>query len=131
MRPQAIESWHKVMESGDVSTLPDLLHEDAIFHSPVVHTPQTGKAKVMVYLSAAATLFDDTQFTYTREIFGDDHAVLEFTSLLDGVEINGVDIVAWDENDQITDFKVMVRPVKAVNKLWEKMGQMLELQKSA
>jgi hypothetical protein len=114
-----------------VSTLPDLLHEDAIFHSPVVHTPQMGKAKVMMYLSAAATVFDDTQFTYTREIIGDDQAMLEFTSVVDGVEINGVDIVAWDENDQITDFKVMVRPVKAVNKLWEKMGEMLELQKSA
>jgi hypothetical protein len=86
---------------------------------------------VITYLSAAATVFDDTQFTYTREIIGDDLAILEFTSVVDGVEINGVDIVAWDENDQITDFKVMVRPVKAVNKLWEKMGEMLELQKSA
>jgi hypothetical protein len=90
-----------------------------------------GKAKVMMYLSAAAIVFDDTQFTYTREIISDDHAMLEFTSVVDGVEINGVDIIAWDENDQITDFKVMVRPVKAVNKLWEKMGEMLELQKSA
>ena len=64
MRPHAIESWHKVMVSGDVSALPKLLHDDAVFHSPVVHTPQMGKAKVMMYLSAAATVFDDTQFTY-------------------------------------------------------------------
>ena len=63
MRPHAIESWHKVMVSGDVSALPELLHDDAVFHSPVVHTPQMGKAKVMMYLSAAATVFDDTQFT--------------------------------------------------------------------
>ena len=131
MRPHAIEDWHKVMVSGDVSTLPELLHEDAVFHSPVVHTPQTGKAKVMMYLSAAATVFDDAQFTYTREIIGQDHAMLEFTSVVEGVEINGVDIITWDENGKITDFKVMVRPVKAVNKLWEKMGEMLELQKSA
>ncbi len=131
MRPHAIESWHKVMVSGDVSTLPELLHDDAVFHSPVVHTPQMGKAKVMMYLSAAATVFDDTQFIYTREIIGRDHAMLEFTSVVEGIEINGVDIITWDENGKITDFKVMVRPVKAVNKLWEKMGEMLELQKSA
>ena len=131
MRPQVIENWHKVMVSGDVSTLPDLLHEDAIFHSPVVHTPQMGKAKVMMYLTAATSVFDDTQFTYTREIFGDGQAMLEFTSVVDGIEINGVDIITWDEGGKITDFKVMVRPVKAVNKLWEKMGEMLELQKSA
>ena len=131
MRPQAIESWHKVMVSGDVSALPKLLHDDAVFHSPVVHTPQMGKAKVMMYLSAAATVFDDTQFAYTREIISQDHAMLEFTSVVEGIEINGVDIITWDENGKITDFKVMVRPVKAVNKLWEKMGEMLELQKSA
>ena len=131
MPPQVIENWHKVMVSGDVSTLPDLLHEDAIFHSPVVHTPQMGKAKVMMYLSAAATVFDDTQCSYMREIIGQDRAMLEFTSVVEGIEINGVDIITWDENGKITDFKVMVRPVKAVNKLWEKMGEMLELQKSA
>ena len=131
MRPHAIESWHKVMVSGDVSTLPELLHEDAVFHSPVVHTPQMGKAKVMMYLSAAATVFDDTQFTYAREIIGQEQAMLEFTSVVEGIEINGVDIITWDENGKITDFKVMVRPVKAVNKLWEKMGEILELQKSA
>ena len=119
------------MQSGDVSTLPDILHEEVIFHSPVVHTPQMGKTKATMYLTAAASLFDDKQFTYTREIFGDSQAMLEFTSVIDTIEINGVDIVSWDENDQITDFKVMVRPVKAVNKLWEKMGEMLELQKSA
>ncbi len=131
MRPHAIESWHKVMVSGDVSALPELLHDDAVFHSPVVHTPQMGKAKVMMYLSAAATVFDDTQFTYTREIISQDHAMLEFTSVVEGIDVNGVDIITWDENGKITDFKVMVRPVKAVNKLWEKMGEMLELQKSA
>ena len=131
MRPRAIESWHHVMHTGDVSTLPEILHDDAIFHSPVVHTPQIGKAKVMMYLTAATSVFDDTQFTYTREIFGDGQAMLEFSSVVDGIEVNGVDIVSWDADDQITDFKVMVRPVKAVNKLWEKMGEMLELQKSA
>ncbi len=131
MRPLAVENWHHVMRSGNVSTLTDILHEDATFHSPVVHTPQMGKTKAMMYLTAAASLFDGTQFTYTREIFGDGQAMLEFTSVVDGIEINGVDIVSWDENDQITDFKVMVRPVKAVNKLWDKMGEMLEKQKSA
>ena len=131
MGSQAIENWHQVMRTGNVSTLPHILHDEVIFHSPVVHTPQIGKAKVIMYLSAATCVFEDTGFTYTREIFGDDQAMLEFTSVLDGVEVNGVDIVSWDKNDLITEFKVMVRPVKAVNIIWEKMGEMLELQKSA
>ena len=131
MGSRAIENWHQVMRTGNVSTLPHILHDEVIFHSPVVHTPQIGKAKVIMYLSAATCVFEDTGFTYTREIFGDDQAMLEFTSVLDGVEVNGVDILSWDENDLITEFKVMVRPVKAVNIIWEKMGEMLELQKSA
>ena len=131
MGSRAIENWHQVMRTGNVSTLPHILHDEVIFHSPVVHTPQIGKAKVIMYLSAATCVFEDTGFTYTREISGDGQAMLEFTSVLDGVEINGVDIVSWDKNDLITDFKVMVRPVKAVNIIWEKMGEMLELQKSA
>ena len=131
MGSRAIENWHQVMHTGNVSTLPHILHDEVIFHSPVVHTPQIGKAKVIMYLSAATCVFEDTGFTYTREISGDGQAMLEFTSVLDGVEINGVDIVSWDKNDLITDFKVMVRPVKAVNIIWEKMGEMLELQKSA
>ena len=131
MGSRAIENWHQVMRTGNVSTLPHILHDEVIFHSPVVHTPQIGKAKVIMYLSAATCVFEDTGFTYTREIFGDGQAMLEFTSVLDGVEVNGVDIVSWDKNDLITDFKVMVRPVKAVNIIWEKMGEMLELQKSA
>ena len=131
MGSRAIENWHQVMRTGNVSTLPHILHDEVIFHSPVVHTPQIGKAKVIMYLSAATCVFEDTGFTYTREISGDGQAMLEFTSVLDGVEINGVDIVSWDKNDLITDFKVMVRPVKAVNIIWEKMGKMLELQKSA
>ena len=131
MGSRAIENWHQVMRTGNVSTLPHILHDEVIFHSPVVHTPQIGKSKVIMYLSAATCVFEDTGFTYTREISGDGQAMLEFTSVLDGVEINGVDIVSWDKNDLITDFKVMVRPVKAVNIIWEKMGEMLELQKSA
>ena len=130
MRPHAIESWHKVMVTGEVSALPELLHDDAVFHSLVVHTPQMGKAKVMMYLSAAATVFDDTQFTYTREIIGQDHAMLEFTSVVEGIEINGVDIITWDENGKITDFKVMVRPLKAVNKLHQLMAGMLKSMQS-
>ena len=131
MGSRAIENWHQVMRTGNVSTLPLILHDEVIFHSPVVRTPQIGKAKVIMYLSAATCVFEGTGFTYTREISGDGQAMLEFTSVLEGVEINGVDIVSWDKNDLITDFKVMVRPVKAVNIIWEKMGEMLESQKSA
>ena len=131
MKPAAIEKWHAMMLTNNMSELPDLLHNDAIFHSPVVHSPQMGKSKVLGYLQAAGVVFEGTNFTYTREIIGDGQAMLEFTSELDGVHVNGVDIISWDENDQSTEFKVLVRPVKAVNKLWERMGEMLEMQKSA
>ena len=105
--------------------LDDLLADDCVFFSPVVHTPQEGKARTRLYLAAAIAVFGDS-FNYVRELVGDHQAVLEFTAEHDGILINGVDIIDWNPQGQITRFKVMVRPLKAVNLLHEQMRAMLE-----
>lgn len=122
-------AWHAYMASGgDPQALRDLLAEDAVFHSPVVHTPQQGRDKVFAYLHAASHVLGGDHFRYLREIVDSNQAVLEFQSELDGIQINGVDIIRWNDAGQIEDFKVMVRPLKAINKVWEKMGAMLAAQ---
>ena len=119
--------WHAVMEGGSKpDDLSAILADDCVFHSPVVHTPQKGKHKVMGYLIAAGATFSNTGFHYVREIVDGPHMMLEFTADLDGVFLNGVDIITFNEDGLITDFKVMVRPLKAVNKIWEMMAGNLE-----
>lgn len=112
--------WHAYMESGgDPALLGDLIADAAVFHSPVVHTPQAGKAVVTSYLVAAAHVLGNDSFHYVRELVDGDEMMLEFVTELDGITINGVDIIRWNADGQITDFKVMVRPLKAINKVWE------------
>jgi len=125
MKQPAIESWHRLIEERNVAGLDDILADDAVFHSPVAHTPQKGKQLTKLYLSAAIMVLGGADFTYVREVIGDSDAVLEFTAELNGVHINGVDIVHWDAEGKIDDFKVMVRPLKAVNMLHALMKQML------
>ncbi|MCB2087768.1 MAG: nuclear transport factor 2 family protein [Sphingomonadaceae bacterium] len=122
-----LKKWHKVMEGGNApAALAAIIAEDAAFHSPVVHTPQQGRALVVAYLAAAGQVFADSQFTYQREIVDGNQAMLEFTAEIDGVHINGVDIIQFDDGGMIKDFKVMVRPLKAVNKLWKMMAAQLQ-----
>jgi len=121
-----IAAWHDYMHGGsDPEKLKAMLADDAVFHSPVVHTPQEGKAKVFAYLHAASHVLGNDSFHYVREIVDGDTAVLEFALVLDGIQVNGVDMVRWNADGKIEDFKVMVRPLKAINKVWEKMGEML------
>ena len=122
-----IARWHAYMTGGsDPALLAEMLAEDAVFHSPVVHTPQAGKAKVMAYLGAAAVVLGNDSFRYVREIVGTHDAVLEFETTIDGIVINGVDLIRWNDQDQITDFKVMVRPLKAINLLHQLMAAQLQ-----
>lgn len=124
-----IKAWHAYMNGGaDSEALKALLAADAVFHSPVVHTPQQGRDKVFAYLFAASHVLGGEHFRYMREIVDGDQAMLEFSSELDGIQINGVDIIRWNSSGQITDFKVMVRPLKAINKVWGKMAEMLAQQ---
>ncbi|MEH6791036.1 nuclear transport factor 2 family protein [Parasphingorhabdus sp.] len=126
-----LKAWHRHMEHKSPSGLSDQLADDAVFHSPVVHTPQAGKPIVMAYLSAADVVLNNDSFHYVREIVDDEAnmAMLEFALELDGVHVNGVDIISWNADGKIQDFKVMVRPLKAINKVWEEMGKMLETMK--
>lgn len=118
--------WHAYMDQGsDPALLADLLAEDAVFHSPVVHTPQAGKAVVMAYLLAAAEVLGNDSFRYVRELVDGDEVMLEFVTEIDGIAINGVDIMRFNADGTIADFKVMVRPLKAINKVWEMMGAQL------
>ena len=124
-----LERWHHVMKEGDMETLYDLLHPDCVFISPVVHTPQEGREITYAYLRAANKALSE-DFQYVREVVQDNYAVLEFTVKVDGIFVNGVDIITF-EGDQIVELKVMVRPLKAVNAVWKQMGQMLEQLKAA
>ena len=129
---KGLQNWHRVLEGGNrPDELAAIIREDAVFHSPVVHTPQQGRALVVAYLAAAGVVLNTDKFRYVREFSGGDNALLEFVTELDGIHINGVDIITFDDDGMITDFKVMVRPLKAINKVWEMMGAQLERAKAA
>ena len=100
MTPPAIAQWINFIESGHTEGLDDLLAEDAVFYSPAVFTPQEGRAKVAAYLHAAELLFHDTDFQYVGRWFDARSAVLEFTANLDGLYVNGVDIIHWNDEDK-------------------------------
>jgi hypothetical protein len=123
--PHAVAQWHAIAAARDARALPGLLADDCVFHSPVVHTPQAGRARVAGYLAAALTVLGTADFRYVREIVGARDAVLEFTTVLDGIEINGVDLIRWNDAGLIVDFKVMIRPLKAINLVHERMAAML------
>lgn len=126
-----LAKWHAYMDAGgDPGLLSDLLAEDAVFHSPVVHTPQKGKTIVMAYLVAASHVLGNNSFHYVRELVDGDEVMLEFVTELDGISINGVDIIRFNPQGKISDFKVMVRPLKAINKVWEMMGAQLQAAKA-
>ncbi|MCC2601392.1 nuclear transport factor 2 family protein [Sphingopyxis sp. FBM22] len=118
-------------QGSDPAALKAMLAEDAVFHSPVVHSPQIGKDKVFAYLFAASHVLGGDDFRYVRELVDGQQAMLEFSCKVDDIHINGVDIIRWNDDGLIDDFKVMVRPLKAINKVWEKMAAMLASQTQA
>lgn len=126
MMPFPIQRWHALLEARDTQALGELLADDAIFESPVVHTPQVGKAITQTYLIAAMVVLNNDTFKYLNEWYGETSAVLEFHCTCDGIVINGVDIIEWNAEGKISRFKVMVRPLKAINALHAMMGKMLQ-----
>ncbi|MCK0129749.1 nuclear transport factor 2 family protein [Erythrobacter sp. F6033] len=127
----ALSRWHEVAKNGSKpDELAAIMREDAVFHSPVVHTPQKGRPIVVAYLSAASQTLGNGSFRYVREVVGKDTVVLEFTTEMEGIAVNGVDMIEFDDDGLIKDFKVMIRPLKAVNKVWDMMAAELERQKS-
>lgn len=126
MTDSALETWHRLVRTQDLSGLNALLAEDAVFHSPVVHTPQRGRKLASWYLSAAFKVFFNPTFRYVRQIVGPSDAMLEFETEIDGILVNGIDLIKWNESGQIVDFKVMLRPLKAINLIHQRMAAMLE-----
>ena len=136
----AIEKWHDIMKNPGQNIsekLDDLLHDDVIFYSPVVFTPQKGKEITKLYLSAAGGVFSsnkdkeqskpkESKFRYTKELIHDNHACLEFETEINGIYVNGIDLITWNDENKITEFKVLVRPLQAVNTLHQMMGEMLD-----
>jgi SnoaL-like domain len=125
MKSDPIKTWHRIVDERDVQGLDALLADEAVFHSPVVHTPQVGKPITKKYLTAAFHVFFNDSFRYVRELQGDRDAVLEFEVKLDGITVNGVDMIKWNDAGKITEFKVMLRPLKAVNLIHQKMAEIL------
>lgn len=122
--------WHRVLEAGSrPDDLAAMIHDDAVFHSPVVHTPQIGKSLVVAYLAAAGQTLGNPSFRYVRELVDGDNALLEFETEMEGIHVNGIDLITFDGEGMIKDFKVMVRPLKAVNKVWEMMAAQLRQMK--
>jgi len=117
-----IQIWYRLAKDRDVQGLDALLADDVVFYSPVVHTPQVGKAIAKKYLAAAFAVFFNESFRYVRELSDDRNAFLEFEVDLDSITINGVDMVKWNDAGKITEFKVMLRPLKAVNLIHQKMA---------
>jgi len=126
MIENTIEAWHKVVEAKDAAGLDNILAENVVFHSPVVHTPQEGKSITKLYLTAALHVLNNDTFKYLREVISGNNAVLEFSTVIEGITVNGVDMISWGADGRITDFKVMVRPLKAINLVHRMMGEMLQ-----
>lgn len=143
MIEQTVADWHRYLRGQLPGGLDALLHDDVVFHSPIVYTPQRGKAITTRYLQAAGqTLPGDPPaaaggserpgdatsggFRYTKEVLAGNHAVLEFETTVEGKYVNGVDIITCDDDGRIVEFRVMIRPLQAVNLVHRQMAAMLE-----
>jgi hypothetical protein len=129
--PNPAEIWHTVAMSKDYDSIAAILHDDCVFESPVVHTPQLGKDITAKYLTAAGHTLGNSEFRYVGEWHRENSSILEFETTIDGIKINGIDMISCDNEGLITHFKVMVRPLKAVNMLHQKMGEMLQAMSAA
>jgi hypothetical protein len=121
-----LDTWHRMVRSNDATGLPALVAEDVVFWSPVVHAAQRGRQLTVMYLSAAFQVFFNPTFRYVREIVGPSDAMLEFETEIDGVLVNGVDLIKWNDAGLITEFKVMIRPLKGIDVIHRKMAAMLQ-----
>jgi hypothetical protein len=125
MAMAGLDQWYAYVKSHDRAALWDLLHPDVVFESPVVHTPQRGRDVTFKYLVGALKVLGGPGFVYRGEWQSENGAVLEFETEIEGITVNGVDIITFDKDDRITHFKVMVRPLKAINLLHRLMGEEL------
>lgn len=122
-----MEAWRRLVDSKDIAGVDSLLAENVVFHSPVVDTLQTGKAITRQYLAAVFDIFSQHSFRYVREVVGEHDAVLEFLVEIDGVSVNGVDIITWGDEGKIVDFKVMLRPLKSIKVMQRRVAALAVL----
>ena len=125
MLTTALVAWHQIVADRSPRGLAALLADDVVFYSPIVHTPQVGKPITTQYLAAALHVFGNDTFRYVREVVGEHDAVLEFMVEIEGISVNGIDMIKCNDAGQIVEFKVMLRPLKAVNLIHQKMAAML------
>ena len=128
MSSPVIDRWLDVIENGQTADLDDMLAEDAIFYSPAVFSPQRGRATAAAYLRAAEHMFAGTGFHYVNKWIDTHSAVLEFAAEVDGVVVEGVDILHWNDAGQLTTVKVMMQPYKAIQTVVAKMAELLAAQ---
>jgi len=126
MTPPVIARWIDMIDNGRADGLEALLAQDAVFYSPAVFTPQQGRATTLAYLTAAVKLFGDSNFRYVGQWFADRSAVLEFVADIDGIHVNGVDVIRWNDDEEIVEFKVMLRPLKALQAVMPAMAALLQ-----
>ena len=122
----SLQRWHEVVRTRNPAMLNQILADDAVFHSPIVFRAQQGKDLVALYLTGAMHVIANETFRYVREVVDGRVAVLEFETEIDGIHVNGVDMITWNEQDLITDFKVMLRPLKAIMIVQQRMAELLE-----
>lgn len=126
MTPALIDRWHALLDGGhDADALDALLADDVVSYSPAVFTPQQGRANAALYLRAAAKMFGGTDFHYVDQWFGEHSAVLEFAATLDGIHVNGIDMIHWNDDEKIVSFKVMMRPLKGLQVIMPRMAELL------
>ena len=142
MIEQVIEQWHAYLKGELADGLDALLDDEVVFYSPIVYTPQRGKAITTLYLQAAGQALPGEAassgapgetpaggFHYTKSVLAGNTAVLEFETTIEGKYVNGVDIIRCNDQDRIVEFRVMIRPLQAVNLVHRQMGATLEAMK--
>jgi hypothetical protein len=126
MTQPVIQRWISIIENGRAEELDALLADDAVFFSPAVFTPQEGRRKTLMYLTAAAKVFGVSEFHYVEQWYNDRSAIVEFAATIDGIYVNGIDMIHWNDQEQIVSFKVMLRPLKALQAIIPAMAELLQ-----
>lgn len=121
-----LEKWHQLVRERDAAGLDELLADDVVFYSPILYKPQNGKFLTTLYLAGAMQVLGNEQFHYARELVGANDAALEFETEIDGIYVNGIDLLKWNDAGQVIEFKVMLRPLKAIQLVQQKMAELLE-----
>ena len=121
-----LHKWHQAVGKRDLNILDDILDDEVVFHSPVLWTPQKGKDITKLYLGAAMNVLATADFKYVNEIVSNNQVCLEFTTLIGETVVNGVDIITFNEQGKITEFKVMVRPIKGMMAVKDKMLEFIQ-----